>query len=276
MKYAIIGDPVEHSLSPVMHEAGFRESGIDARYDRVPLQASGLEEGLSNLVKAGYDGLNVTYPLKETVLRYTDKLSPKAEVIGAVNTVKVVAGRLEGHNTDGDGFVQGLREKGFDFNSRRVVILGAGGSAKSIAVSLAGLSVREVIVLNRTEEKARILAELVRNQGAQSFSGPLQAGDWLKEADLIIQTTSIGMKGEPYPLCLNGISPSAWVVDLIYHPPVTAFLAEAASSGCRTLNGVDMLLWQGALAWNIWFGREAPVNIMRQALLNELDVRRGQ
>ena len=231
-----------------------------------------LGEGLSRLLELGYVGMNVTYPLKEAIIPYLDGLSPKASVIGAVNTVKVVDGLLQGYNTDGDGFVQALREHGYSFERSKVAILGAGGSARSIAASLANLPIKEVLILNRTESKARALSRLVLAQANASW-GTLQAGDWLKEADLVIQTTSIGMGGEDYPISLYGIKPSAWVVDLIYKPDVTDFLAEAKSLGCRTMNGLDMLLWQGVLSWKIWFNIEAPVARMRQALFDNLNTR---
>ncbi len=270
MKYTIIGYPVEHSLSPIMHEAGFRELGIDAQYHRTPLQPTELAKGLAFLLETGYSGMNVTYPLKEAIIPFLDEVSSQASAIGAVNTVKVVDGLLQGYNTDGDGFVQALRGQGYDFNGRNVVILGAGGSARSIAASLAHLPLKEVLILNRTVNKARTLVELVQTLGGQATWGSFLPGEWLKKVDLLIQTTSIGMKGEPYPLSLQGIKPSAWVIDLIYHPPLTKFLAEAELSGCRTMNGLDMLLYQGALAWKIWFDREAPVAQMRKALLDNL------
>ncbi|KUO58787.1 MAG: shikimate dehydrogenase [Gracilibacter sp. BRH_c7a] len=274
MKYGIIGYPVEHSLSPVMHEAGFRELGIDAQYHRIPLHPTELAEGLAFLLELGYSGINVTYPLKEAVLPFLDKVNPQASEIGAVNTIKVVDGGLQGYNTDGDGFVQALKEQGYDFTGRKVVILGAGGSAKSIAASLAHLPIKEILILNRTEEKARILVELVHSLGGQASGEAFISGDWLKKVDLLIQTTSVGMRGESYPLSLQGINPSAWVIDLIYHPPLTKFLAEAESLGCRTMNGLDMLIWQGALAWKIWLDREAPVAQMRRALLDNY-IKRG-
>ncbi len=275
MKYGIIGYPVEHSLSPVMHEAGFKEVGIEAQYNRIPLPLAELANGIASLLEDGYSGINVTYPLKEAVIPFLDEVSPKASEIGAVNTIKVMDGVLKGYNTDGDGFVQALIEQGYDFLDRNVVILGAGGSAKSIAASLAHLPLNEVIILNRTEDKARTLAELVQTLGGQASWGPFHSGKWLKNVDLLIQTTSIGMKGEPYPLSLQGIKSSAWVVDLIYHPPLTKFLAEAELLNCRTMNGLDMLLYQGALAWKIWFNKEAPVAQMRKALLDNLNIRRG-
>lgn len=267
MKYAIIGYPVEHSLSPVMHEAGFKAAGIKASYTVLPIKPDGLAQGIEYLKNNGYNGWNVTYPFKEAVIPYLDELSPHASFIGAVNTVKAEKGLLKGFNTDGEGFVYSLTSKGYDFTAKNIVILGAGGAAKSIAAALAVLKTK-IFILNRTESKARFLSELVQTLGGTASWGTLRSGDWLKHVDLLIQTTPIGMKGENYPIDLKGINPSAWVIDLIYYPACTAFLAQASALGCRTMNGLEMLLGQGIMAWKIWLGCDAPVTEMRQSLLD--------
>lgn len=265
MKYAIIGDPVGHSLSPAMHEAGFRYLGIEAEYHRIQVSLSELPEKVEFLKQNGYAGWNVTYPLKERIIPYLDRITSTARDIGAVNTVKFADGLLQGHNTDGEGFVESLKAKGFSFRNKEVVILGAGGAAKAIAVSLAKADAR-LLILNRTENKADDLAEHIVSLGGNARTDRIVAGDWLKSVDLLIQTTPIGMNDEDYPVKLKDINPSAWVVDLIYHPVVTPFLAEAAFYGCRTFNGLEMLLYQGVLAWKFWLGIEAPSEEMRRTL----------
>ncbi|MCM1566951.1 MAG: shikimate dehydrogenase [Dehalobacter sp.] len=274
MKYAIIGYPVEHSLSPKMHEAGFKAAGLPATYDRITVQPTQLAESIGYLKNNGYDGWNVTYPLKEKIIPYMDVLTPEAQNIGAVNTVKVQNGRLYGHNTDGGGFIQSLLSKGFVFEGKEVVILGAGGAAKAIAAALASLQVK-MLILNRSEEKAVTLAGQVNRLGGNAVSGILAPGCWLKAVDLLIQTTSIGMKDEAYTIDLQGLNPSAWAVDLIYHPAVTDFMAQADACGCRSMNGLDMLLYQGVLAWEFWLERKAPLDIMRKALQEKLGDNRG-
>ncbi|MGI5901938.1 MAG: shikimate dehydrogenase [Desulfitobacteriia bacterium] len=268
-KYAVIGFPIHHSLSPLMHEAGFKFLGLEGEYHRIPVTIDKLEESLDYLKSNHYAGWNVTFPLKEKIMPLLDYITPEALACGAVNTVKVVQGNLYGYNTDGEGFVQFLQEKGFDFSKKQVVILGAGGSAKAIAVALAKTKVK-TLILNRTEEKAEKLARQIRNLGAEASWGSFKRGEWLYHVDLLIQTTSLGMSGEQYPLDLQGLNSRAWVVDLIYKPMVTPFLNQAAAYGCQTFNGLGMLLHQGALAWKIWLGIEAPLSAMREALLRGL------
>lgn len=269
MKYAIIGYPVNHSLSPIMHEAGFKAAGVDASYERFAVHPSELTDGIKYLTHNLYAGWNVTYPLKEKVIPFIDVLTAEAQNIGAVNTVKMENGRLYGHNTDGEGFVQALLSNGFIFENKKVVILGAGGAAKAIAVSLASRKV-ELLILNRTPDKALVLASQVNALGGKASVDILAPGTWLESADLLIQTTSVGMKGEPYLFRLDGINPAAWVVDLIYHPAETDILYGAMTLGCRTFNGLDMLLFQGALAWEFWLGLKAPIDSMRKALVQRL------
>jgi len=264
-KYAIIGLPVEHSLSPTMHEAGFRSVGLNAEYHRIPISPSDLQQGIEFLKLNDYLGWNVTYPLKEKIIPFLDTVSPSALETGAVNTVKVVEGSLEGYNTDGEGFVQSLLVRDYDFSGKSVVLLGAGGASGAISVALAKRGV-DLLILNRTEDKAEKLAKLVTNLGGKASWGVLDEGKWLKDVDLLIQTTSVGMKGEDYLFSLNGINSSSWVIDLIYKPEVSSFLRDAVRHGCKAINGLDMLLYQGALAWKIWFGLEAPVSVMREAL----------
>jgi len=270
-KYAVIGFPVDHSLSPELHEAGFKAIGLDAVYHRINLRPEALEQEIAALTRH-YHGWNVTYPLKEKIIPFLDVLSPEAEAIGAVNTVKNVEGCLYGYNTDGEGFVEALSARGIAFQGKRVVILGAGGAAKAIAATLAVRQAGqgELLILNRTEEKAQILARQITALGGQASYGPLARGGWLERVDLLIQTTSLGMRGERLPLSLKGINPSCSVIDIIYSPAITPFLAEAKNCGCQTANGLDMLLYQGALAWKIWLNREPPVSAMREALLQSL------
>lgn len=266
MKYAIIGDPVTHSLSPAMHNAGFKAVGLDAQYHRIPVKMSELKEGLQFLKDNNYNGWNVTYPLKEAIIPFLDHVSSAALAIGAVNTVKAVDGLLYGHNTDGEGFLQSLLTKGHSLKGKNIVILGAGGAAKAIAVTLAAHQA-VLTILNRNESKAKVLAEKIRELGGKASWGELNSDKWLQEVDVLIQTTPIGMKGEKFPFSLEGIALSSLVVDLIYHPARTPFLEEAELRGCATMNGLEMLLYQGVLAWEYWLNSEAPISVMHRALL---------
>jgi len=265
LKYAVIGDPVEHSLSPIMHEAGYRALNMDATYHRIRVSSSTLKESLSFLKNNNYSGWNVTFPLKEEIVPFLDHLTASASIIGAVNTVKVVAGQLHGHNTDGEGFVKSLINNGYDLKNKKIVLLGAGGAAKAIALTLASRDL-EILILNRSVKKAENLIRQIASLGGKASCGLLARGNWLKEVDLLIQTTPVGMKGEDFLFDLHGIKYGCLVIDLIYNPYVTSLLAQAKSYGCKTMNGLEMLLYQGALAWEFWFAIEAPMEAMRQSI----------
>lgn len=263
--YAVIGDPIQHSLSPDMHNAGYQALGVDAFYQRFQVKADRLGEAVQGLHALGFSGWNVTLPHKEAILALLDTLTPQAERAGAVNTVKIHEGQMIGHNTDGDGFVRSVQEELNGFQGKKAVLLGAGGAGKGIALALAEQGMK-LHILNRTPEKANELARIIQREGGMATAGEFAPGDWLKDVDLLVQTTSIGLHKEPFPFSLEGISKQALVVDIIFNPMETLFLIEAKQLGCRTQNGLGMLLYQGALAWEFWFGGQAPIEEMRQAL----------
>lgn len=263
--FGLIGYPVAHSLSPQMHHAGYKAMGIEAVYQRFTVKPANLEAAVYGLRALDFLGWNVTVPHKEAILPFLDELTPEARKAGAVNTVKVAAGRLIGHNTDGLGFLQSIKKQMPEVSRRQVVILGAGGAAKGIALTLAEQGAN-ILILNRTPEKARKLVESLRTHGVDADWGELTPGSWLREADLIIQTTSVGLHGETMPFSLQGIDKKAFVVDIIFNPSETPFLCEARLQGCKTMNGLGMLLYQGVLAWEFWLGGRAPVEAMAAAL----------
>lgn len=263
--FAVIGNPIAHSLSPLMHRAGYQASGIEADFQRFQVEPGRLAEAVEGLCALGFSGWNVTLPHKEKIIPLLDALTPQAEQAGAVNVVKVHEGRKIGHNTDGHGFVRSVAGQLNGFRDKKAVLLGAGGAARGIALALAEQGM-EIRILNRTSEKARLLAEQVRTRGGKAEFGALAAGDWLKDVDLLVQTTSLGLQKEAWPFSLQGISRHALVADVIFNPQETAFLREAKEQGCLTLNGVGMLLYQGAYAWEFWLGGQAPVEAMGQAV----------
>lgn len=267
--YAVIGDPIEHSLSPWMHNAGYKAAGINADYQRFRVEPSHLAEAVEGLCALGFSGWNVTLPHKERIISLLDTLTPEARRAGAVNTVKIHEGQRIGHNTDGNGFIRSVEDNLNGFKGKKAVLLGAGGASKGIAFALAeqGMNVH---ILNRTLEKAEVLVQAILNEGGTASSGMLAPGAWLEDVDLLVQTTSSGLHGEPFPISVQGITEQALVVDIIFNPRETAFLQEAKKQGCRTLNGLGMLLYQGALAWEFWFGGQAPLEGMRQALKEQL------
>jgi shikimate dehydrogenase len=263
--YAVIGDPIEHSLSPRMHNAGYAVLGIDAEYQRFHVKPGYLAEAVEGLCALGFSGWNVTLPHKEKIISLLDTLTPQARRVGAVNTVKIHEGRRIGHNTDGDGFILSVKDKLNGFKGKKAVLLGAGGAAKGIALALTMRGMK-VYILNRTPEKAEALVQVIQAEGGTADSGVFAPGEWLEDVDLLVQTTSVGLRGESFPFSVQGISEKALVVDIIFNPMETAFLQEAKKQGCRTLNGLGMLLYQGALAWEYWLGGHAPLEVMRQAL----------
>jgi shikimate dehydrogenase len=267
--FAVIGNPIAHSLSPVMHRAGYHAVGLDAEYQKFEVPPEGLGDAVRGLRGLGFTGWNVTVPYKERIIPFLDELTIEAQRAGAVNTVKVCEGRLLGHNTDGAGFVRSLRDY-IDLNpGMNVVILGAGGAARGIAMALAPFGI-QLHILNRTLERAKGLVQNIRELGGQAEFGEWGPGDWLTQADCVIQTTSIGLRNEPYPFSLQEIAPHTLVVDIIFNPWETSFLREAKDKGCRTINGVEMLLYQGVLAWEFWLGGQAPVQAMKKALYEAL------
>lgn len=267
--YAVIGDPIDHSLSPWMHNAGYKALGIDAEYQRFCVKPSQLAAAVEGLCALEYSGWNVTLPLKERIIPLLDSLTPEAKRAGAVNTVKIEDGIKIGHNTDGSGFIRSVEGHLKTLQGKKAVLIGAGGAAKGIALALAEQGMK-LHILNRTEKKAEELVKVIEHWEGSAASGEFSAGDWLSDADLLVQTTSVGLHDEPFPFSIAGISAQTLVVDIIVSPRETSFLTEARKQGCRTLNGLDMLLYQGALAWEFWFGGHAPVEAMKQALKKQL------
>jgi len=266
--YAVIGDPIEHSLSPTMHNAGYKALGIDAEYQRFHVKPSHLSEAVEGLRTLGFSGWNVTLPHKSAIIPLMDTLTPEARRAGAVNTVKIHEGQRVGHNTDGDGFVRSVEGSINGFKGKKAVLLGAGGASRGIALALSAQGM-QIHILNRTPEKATLLVELIKEWGGIATSGEFAPGEWINDVDLLVQTTSLGLLGEPFPFSLQGISDQALVVDIIFKPRDTMFLQNAKQQGCRTLNGLGMLLYQGAYAWEFWLGGQAPVEVMGQALKDQ-------
>ncbi len=264
----VLLDNAAHSLSPVMHNAAFEALGLEAHYEALAVTEAELPEVIARLREDDVYGANVTVPHKLAVMPFLDALSPEARIIGAVNTIVNREGRLTGHNTDALGFIRALKEDaGFDPESRDVVMLGAGGSARAVGLALlrAGAMLG---IANRTQGKAEALA---RGLGRYGDVGAISAIDLpraVARASLLVNTTSVGHEthgagGLPLP---QGILPREMVVDIIYRPAKTPLLQAAEREGLETQNGVPMLVYQGAEALELWTGRDAPIAVMREAL----------
>jgi len=270
----ILGRPVAHTLSPTMHNAAFAALALPYVYLPWPVRPEGLGAAAAAFrAMENFAGANVTVPHKEAVRVHLDALSPEAEGIGAVNTVIPRDGRLLGHNTDGVGFVASLREGGTDPRGARVLLLGAGGGAKGVAYALAAEGAAAITVANRSPERAEALVGTLSSRfpGCQFLALPLQApgvAEAVKSADVLINATAVGLaRGEALPLDLGGLRPTTLVCDLIYRPPETLLLEAARGKGCRVLNGLGMLLHQGAAAFRLFTGVDPPLDAMRAALL---------
>jgi len=273
----LIGWPVGHSVSPPMHNAAFAALGLDWCYVPLPVAlepSNRVGEAVCGLRALGLRGANVTVPHKQAVMPYLDRLTPAAQAIGAVNTIRVEAdGTLLGDNTDAPGFVADLRDHGVDPAGQRVLVLGAGGSARAVVYGLAAAGSRAITICNRTLDKANSLAAEMQTLFptclilAADFPGPLAALS--AAADLVVNSTSLGMTphvdGLPWATDV-AFRPSQTVYDLIYNPPQTRLLQKATADGAPAIGGLGMLIWQGAIAFEIWTGSAAPVDVMRRAV----------
>jgi len=265
---AVIGDPVRHSLSPALHNAAFRACGLDWVYLAFAVPTGRGAEALEGMRVLGIEGLSVTMPHKQDVAWSVDVLHPQATKLQSVNcVVRLRDGRLEGHSTDGDGFVDSLLEAGVDPSGRRVALLGAGGAARSVAVALAAHGVADLVVVNRHVERAESCAALV---GPLARAGT--TGD-VAQADLVVNATSVGMGGQGLPVDPARLHADQVVADLVYHPIRTPLLDAAAAAGATTVDGLGMLVHQAARAFELWTGVEAPVAAMRAAAEAELSRR---
>jgi shikimate dehydrogenase len=268
----LIGWPVEHTLSPAMHNAAFDALGLNYRYVPLPAPPGRVEAAVRGLSALGFRGANVTVPHKQTVTPHLDEITDTAQAIGAVNTIVVQDGRLVGHNTDGDGFLAALQETGFQPADKRALVLGAGGAARAAVHALAQANCT-VAIHNRTVQRA---AKLAHDMQHTNVRAPItwvpittQLADLdLDHFDLLVNATPIGMwphtGDSPWPENLP--FPSHWIVfDLVYNPPETRFLRQARKSGAHAIGGLEMLVRQGALAFEMWTGKAAPVAVMRAA-----------
>lgn len=274
-KAGIIGHPVAHSLSPVFQGAAFAHCGLDVSYERWDTPHAQLGGRVASLRDPAMLGANVTVPHKEAVIPLLDELGGQSARMGAVNTIVNREGRLFGFNTDGPGFVAALRnEASFEPAGKRVLLVGAGGAARGIAFALTEARAAEVAVSNRTAGRAEAVArEIGRPVSAVPWDGPL-AG-----YDCVVNCTSVGMHGGPdpdgVPFDVAGAKPGCLVVDIVYAPEDTPLLGAARAAGLKTLGGLPMLIYQGALAFEHWTGIPAPVDVMFQAARSELARRSG-
>jgi shikimate dehydrogenase len=263
----VIGDPIRHSLSPVLHNAAFAALDLDWVFLAFPVARGDTSQAMAGVRSLGLSGLSVTMPHKAAVAELVDGRSPVVERLGAANAVVRRGRELEGHSTDGDGFLDSLRtDASFDPAGATAVVFGAGGAARAVVLALSGAGAKQVTVVARRAERADSAARLAGRAGRAGAA--TAAGD----ADLVVNATPVGMDGGPAGVVLDAslLGPDQLVADLVYQPTVTPLLGEAAKRGARTLGGIGMLVHQAARAFSLWTGVDPPVAVMRRAALRAL------
>jgi shikimate dehydrogenase len=266
----VMGDPVEHSVSPAMHNAAFRALGLHYTYVPFRVRKGDLPAALQGMRALNIRGLNITIPHKVAVLPLLDEVDPLAKQIGAVNVLVNDSGSLTGYNTDAEGFLHVLSGHGIEPRGKNIAVLGAGGAARAICFALASRG-SSLTILNRTAARAQACAEDI----SRTFSAPLKVLDLnrenlvyaLQQASVLVNATSIGMlpAGDTTPVEPELLGPHLTVIDIVYNPHKSKLLREAEQAGARTINGLEMLIWQGALAFERWTGRQPPLNVMRKS-----------
>jgi shikimate dehydrogenase len=267
--FGVLGDPVDHSLSPAMQNAAFAACDLPYLYLRYRVPSEALPQAFAEARTLTMGGLNLTVPLKEVALELLDEVTPEARRIGAVNTVVITNGRLAGDNTDARGFLRALEGR-VALGGAHVVVIGAGGSARAVGTALATSGCTHVTLANRTPSRAGDLARALEQLGpirtTVTTLDALEDGIGIADARLVVNTTSTGLAAEPIAI-RHGATPHDCVfMDLVYGTQPTPFLRAAARARRRTLDGSGMLLHQGALAFEAWTGRPAPLDAMRRAL----------
>jgi shikimate dehydrogenase len=266
--FAVIGDPIDHSLSPNIHSAAFRELDLESSYIAYRIPKGELSDGVESLKKIKIDGFNVTIPHKVEMMKYLDKMDESCSIIGAVNTVTNFEGILKGYNTDMDGFLDPFKKKEIKIQDTKILLLGAGGAARAIIAGVAKEKAKHITIANRTLENANNLAQFANKIGLDADAITIErVGNDLKDYDIIVNATSVGLKNEPSPISLESIKPETIVYDIVYMPMNTDFLKKAKERGAKIIYGYEMLLGQAVRAFEIWHGIEAPYNAMKKALL---------
>lgn len=275
--FCVIGDPIEHSLSPVMYNAAFRHLKMDAVYVAFKVEKENLKGALKGVRSLGICGMNVTMPHKTAIINYLDEIEPTAKFVGAVNTVLNKNGKLAGFNTDGVGTIKALKENGVDPKGKKFLLLGAGGAGRAIAFQLAR-EADELTILNRDPNKAKLLAGMLQKKFKTKVIGNGLTYNILKERlkkmDVLINATSVGMHPHEDQTLVEKalLRPELVVMDIVYNPVETKLLKDAKSVGAKVIHGIDMLVFQGAASFEVWWNRSAPIGVMSSAIMEKLNM----
>ena len=252
-KYFVIGNPIDHSLSPKLHNYWLKENNIDAIYDKKKIDEKDLQTTILEVKEKKTGGINVTVPFKKSVIPYLDKLSPEAEQTQSVNTIILTDDILVGHNTDISGFTKAIKDLNFNIEGKKIFILGAGGVVPSIIFALNKMNVSEIIISNRTRQKADDL---------KSQFKIINVIDWgnIPKFDMIINATSLGLNNETLNFNFSDVGDNKLFYDVIYNPSETSFLKEGKKLGNRSENGKLMFVYQALEAFKLWHGIEPDIN----------------
>ena len=266
--YAVIGDPIDHSLSPNIHNAAFRHLELDHTYIAYKIPTGELAAGIDALKAIKIAGFNVTVPHKIEMMKFLDEMDTTCKVIGAVNTVLNDNGKLKGYNTDMIGFLAPIKKKNLTVKDSQVMLLGAGGAARAIVTAMVKEKASKITIVNRTQENANNLADLAKKIGGNVNTVSMQeANKLIGDYKFIINSTSIGMRNEPSPISTENIGKDSIVYDIVYQPINTDFIKKSKENGATIIYGYEMLLSQAACSFEIWHKMEAPYDVMKKALL---------
>ena len=275
---ALIGSPVGHSGSPAMYNYSFQKLGLDYAYVAFDVKEDGVKEALDAMRLFDMRGMNVTMPDKVEAARCVDELSPAARIIGAVNTIVNEDGKLIGYNTDGEGFVNNLKDHGCEIKGMKMAVAGGGGAATAICVQCALDGVRELTIFNKKDaffERTLETAEKIKAAvptcvvNVYDIDDVAKMTEEIKDSDIFVNATVVGMKpmdDQSVVKDLSALSPKLWVSDIVYNPEETKLLKDAKEAGCKCVGGKGMLVWQGASAFKLYTGEEMPVEEVKELL----------
>lgn len=275
----LFGHPVGHSLSPVMHNQAFDVCGLNFRYAAFDIPSEEIGQAVAGIKALGFRGVNVTIPHKVSVMSYLDEIDEEAQIIGAVNTIVNENGRLIGYNTDGRGYVRSLiEETGINPREQSVLMVGAGGAARGVAVALLRSGVTDLVIANRSKDKAESLIYHLQSAIPGKKLKAIGLSDvksTIQNRTLLVQTTSIGMSPNvnESPIAKELLHKNLLISDLIYNPLKTQIQKDGEEIGCRIHSGVGMFIYQGALSFEYWTNRKAPVEEMQKVVMSKLEMR---
>lgn len=266
--YAVIGDPIDQSLSPNLHNAAFKELNMDCTYIAYRVPKGELAEGVESLKKIKISGFNVTIPHKIEMLKFLDNVDEGCSVIGAVNTVSYENGKLKGYNTDMDGFLEPIKKRNISIKGTNVLLLGAGGAARAIVAAFAIEKAKKITISNRTLQNANSMVQFAHKIGIDANAITIdQVGDTASDYDIIVNSTSVGMKDEHSLISTKTINEKTVVYDIVSKPINTDLIKQSKKNGATVIYGYEMLLGQAVRAFKIWHGIDAPYEAMKKSIL---------